>query len=97
MYLKQQNQNVRIANESFENVEKFEYLRTTPTNQNDIHDNLYSSPNIVRVIKSRRMRFPSVSPSECWHSTLKYAMSTFFQICHLLTIHDNFPTSLHAV
>jgi hypothetical protein len=37
-----QNQNIRIANELFENMAKVKYLETMLTNQNDIHDEIKS-------------------------------------------------------
>jgi hypothetical protein len=40
-----QNQNVRITNESFENVVKFKYLRMTLTDKNDIHGEIKSRLN----------------------------------------------------
>jgi sorting nexin-29 len=40
-----QNQNIRIANELFENVAKFKYLGMTLTNQNDICDEIKSRLN----------------------------------------------------
>jgi hypothetical protein len=40
-----QNQNIRIANESFKNVATFKYLGTTLTNQNYINDEIKSRLN----------------------------------------------------
>jgi hypothetical protein len=41
-----QNENIRIAIESFENVAKFKYLGMTLTNKNDIHDEIKSRLNL---------------------------------------------------
>jgi hypothetical protein len=40
-----ENQNIRIANASFERAAKFKYLGTTLTNQNDINDEIKSIIN----------------------------------------------------
>jgi hypothetical protein len=41
-----QNHNTKIANRSFENVEKFKSFRLTPTNQNCIHEEIKGRLNM---------------------------------------------------
>jgi hypothetical protein len=58
----EQNQNIRIANDYFENVAKFKYLETALTYQSDIHDEIKSRLNsgnvcyyLVRNLSSSRL------------------------------------------
>jgi hypothetical protein len=44
-----QNQYIRIANKSFENVTEFKYLEMTLTNWNDTHDEMKSRLNSGNV------------------------------------------------
>jgi hypothetical protein len=57
-----QNQNIRTAKESFENVVKFKCLGTTLINQDYIHDEIKSRLNSVSVaiIQSKIFCLPSL-------------------------------------
>jgi hypothetical protein len=44
-----QNQTIRTANESFENVAEFKYLGTKLTNQNDVHDEIKTRLNSLNA------------------------------------------------
>jgi hypothetical protein len=64
-----QNQNIRIANESFENVAEFKYLGATLTNQDDVHDESKSRLN---------------SGNACYHSVQNLLFSRLTPLCRLL-------------
>jgi hypothetical protein len=53
-------QNIRTANESFENVAEFKYLGATLTNQNDIRDKIKSRLNsgMLAIIQSEIFCLP---------------------------------------
>jgi hypothetical protein len=55
-----ENQNIRIANESFEKMEKFKYLGATLTNQNGIRDEIKNRLN---------------SGNACYHSVQNFLSS----------------------
>jgi hypothetical protein len=58
------NQNIRVPDESFENVAKFKYLGMTLTNQNDIHDEIRSRLN---------------SGNACYYSVQIFCLPVTFQ------------------
>jgi hypothetical protein len=53
-----QNQNIRIANGSFENVAKFKYFGTTLTNQNDVRDEI-NNRECLLLFSPKSFVFPS--------------------------------------
>jgi hypothetical protein len=63
-----QNQDIRIANELFENVAKFKYVVTAVTNQSDIHDEMKKRLNSRNAYYHS---FPDLLPSHIISSKLR--------------------------
>jgi hypothetical protein len=68
-----QNQNIRTANELFENVATFKYLGTTLTNQNEIRNEIKSRLNSgnacyysVQNLLSSRLISKNLKIKICW-------------------------------
>jgi hypothetical protein len=62
------NQNIRIANESFENVTTFKYLEKTLTDKNDIHDEIKSRSNLLSsrlISKNITIKYTNCNFARC--------------------------------